>query len=193
MHIKKASFITSIKNPSDYTDFSLPEIAVCGRSNVGKSSLINTMTGNNKLARTSTTPGKTRLVNFFSVNEQFILVDLPGYGYASVSKSEKSSWAEMVEGYLEKTRNLKALLVLIDIRREPSEDDLSLLNWAAYYGFHVIIVATKADQIPKSRRPQLLDGIKNKLGGIDYPLFAVSSLKKFGQQELLDEIEKVLI
>lgn len=193
MQIKKASFIKSIKNPGDYTDFSMPEIAICGRSNVGKSSLINTITGNYKIARTSTTPGKTRLVNFFSVNEEFVLVDLPGYGFASVSKSEKSSWTEMIEGYLNKTRNLRALLVLIDIRRDPSEDDLSMLDWAAYYGFHVIVVATKADQVPKSRRPLMLTNIKNKLGGIAYPVVALSSLKKFGQEELLDEIEKVLV
>jgi GTP-binding protein len=193
MQIKKARFLTSMKSTVDYPADDLPEIAICGRSNVGKSSLINLLTGNYKIAKTSAVPGKTRLVNFFVINEQFLIVDLPGYGYAGVSKSEKNSWGEMVEGYLGITKNLRALLILIDIRRIPSDDDLSLFKWAAHFGFHVIIVATKADKVAKTQRPHLISSIKEKTGGVGYPVIAVSSLKKFGQQELLDEIEKVLL
>jgi len=192
MLIQKSRFLKSMKNISDYPDTGMPEIAVCGRSNVGKSSLINLLTGNYKIAKISTTPGKTRLVNFFVLNEQFLLVDLPGYGFASVSKSEKDTWPEMIEGYLQNAKNLKALLLLIDLRRGPSEDDIKMLMWAAHYGLNVIIAATKADKIAKTKRFELLMNIKQKSGGIDYPVVAVSSLNKTGQQELLEEIEKAL-
>lgn len=192
MQITKARFLKSMKAISDYPDSGLPEIAVCGRSNVGKSTLINLLTNNNKMARTSASPGKTRLVNFFVINEQFLLVDLPGYGYAKAAKSEKGTWPEMIEGYLNLTRNLKALLILLDIRREPSADDLRMFEWAQHFGLYVIIVATKADKIAKSKRFQSIREIKRKIG-IDYPAVAVSSIEKTGQQELLDEIESVLI
>lgn len=193
MLIKKARFLKSIKNAADYPHTGLPEIAICGRSNVGKSSLINMLTGNYGIAKTSSTPGKTRLVNFFVINEAFILVDLPGYGYAGVSKSEKQSWTGMVEGYFSAAENIRALLVLIDIRREPNEYDIDLLNWAAHYGYRVIIAATKADQVPKSRRPDRIAEIRKVFSGIDYTIVPVSSLKKTGREELIEEINKVLL
>jgi len=192
MIIRTASFLKSVKNASDYPRTGLPEIALCGRSNAGKSSLINYLTGNNGLAKTSSAPGKTRLVNFFLINGQFLLVDLPGYGYAGVSKSEKNSWARMVEGYFGASETLRALLLLIDIRREPNEYDADMLNWAAHFGYSVIVAATKADKVPKTARPQRIAQIKASLSGIEYPVVAVSSLKKFGRDELLAEIEKVL-
>jgi GTP-binding protein len=192
MQITKARFLKSMKAVSDYPDIGLPEIALCGRSNVGKSTLINLLTNNQKMARTSASPGKTRLVNFFVINEQFLLVDLPGYGYAKAAKSEKETWPEMIEGYLDLTRNLKALLILLDIRRDPSEEDLRMFEWAAHYGLYVIIAATKADKIAKTKRFQRIKEIKQKMG-IDYPAVAVSSLEKTGQRELLDEIESVLL
>jgi GTP-binding protein len=180
-----------MKAMSGYPDIGLPEIAVCGRSNVGKSTLINLITNNQKMARTSASPGKTRLVNFFVLNEQFLLVDLPGYGFAKAAKTEKETWPEMIEGYLNYTRNLKALLILLDIRREPTADDLRMFEWASHFGLYVIIAATKADKIAKTRRYQRIKEIIQKIG-IEYPAVAVSSLEKLGQQQLLDEIEKVL-
>lgn len=191
MQITKARFLKSMKAVSDYPEVGLPEIAVCGRSNVGKSTLINLITNNQKMARTSASPGKTRLVNFFVLNEQFLLVDLPGYGFAKAAKTEKETWPDMIEGYLNFTRNLKALLILLDIRREPTEDDLRMFEWASHFGLYVIIVATKADKIAKTKRFQSIKNIRQKIG-IDYPAVAVSSIEKTGQQQLLDEIEKVL-
>lgn len=181
-----------MKISSDYPDFDMPEIALCGRSNVGKSSLVNLLTNNQKMARVSTSPGKTRLVNFFVINEQFMLVDLPGYGFAKVAKSEQGSWQEMIESYFSASKNLKALLILLDIRREPTGEDMKMFEWAAHFGLHVIIVATKSDKIAKTRRYQRIKDIMKKMNGIDYPAVAVSALNKTGQQELLDEIEKVL-
>jgi GTP-binding protein len=144
------------------------------------------------MARVSTSPGKTRLVNFFVINEQFLLVDLPGYGFAKASKSEQGSWQEMIEGYFNVSRNLKAFLILLDIRREPTGEDMKMFEWAAHFGLQVIIVATKSDKIAKTRRFQRIKEIKQSMNGIDYPAVAVSALNKSGQQELLDEIEKVL-
>ena len=193
MQIKNARFLKSMKSRADYPDIRMPEIAVCGKSNVGKSSLINYLTRNAKLAKTSGTPGKTRLVNFFVVNEAFLLVDLPGYGYAKVAKSEKDSWAPMIEEYFSVTETMRAFLILIDIRHAPTRNDMLMFEWAAHFGLHAIIVATKADKIAKTRRPARLREIKQKIGGgIDYPIVAVSTLKKIGSNALLAEIEKAL-
>lgn len=189
MQIKSARFLKSVKN--EYADTGLPEIAVCGKSNVGKSSLINYLAGNAKLARISSTPGKTRLINFFVVNENFLLVDLPGYGYAKASKDEQKSWAHMIESYLSNTKRLRALLVLIDIRHSVSDNDKLMINYASHFGMPVIIAATKADKIAKTKRHVSLLGLLKCLG-VNYPIVAVSSQKKFGAEALLCEIEKVL-
>lgn len=193
MQIKKARFLKSMKKKNDHPGGDLPEIAICGKSNVGKSSLINLLTNNSKLAKVSGSPGKTRLVNFFVINEEFMLVDLPGYGYAKVSKSEKDSWPKMMEDYFYVADNLRVFLVLLDIRHQPTQNDMMMFEWAAHFGLHVIIVATKADKIAKTRRTQRLREIKQKVGsGIDYPIVSVSALKKIGVDSLLNEIEKVL-
>ncbi len=182
-----------MKTKADYPGLDMPEIAVCGKSNVGKSSLINLLTNNSKLAKVSGSPGKTRLVNFFVINEEFLLVDLPGYGYAKVSKKEKDSWGDMMEEYFDTSQNLHAFLILLDIRHKPTQNDRMMFEWAAHFGLHVIIVATKADKIAKTKRYALLKDIKkNVSGGIDYPLVAVSALQKTGVEELLEEMEKVL-
>ena len=166
---------------------------MCGKSNVGKSSLINYLTGYSKLAKISSSPGKTRLVNFFVLNEGFMLVDLPGYGYAKVSKSEQQSWGQMIEDYLRHAQNLRALLILLDIRHTPTADDKLMFDWAAHFGLHVIIVATKADKIAKTKRPAQLAAIKKAVsGGVDYPIVAISSQNKLGAESLLDELEKAL-
>jgi GTP-binding protein len=194
MQIKKARFLKSMKSASDMPDIPMPQIAVCGKSNVGKSSLINLLTNNSKLAKTSSTPGKTRLVNFFIINEEFMLVDLPGYGFAKAAKDEQQSWPRMIEDYLAKARgSLRALLILLDIRHDPTENDRMLFSWAAHFGLHVIIVGTKADKLAKTRRKPRLSEIKAAVsGGVDYPAVAVSSLDKMGTEELLQQIEKAL-
>ena len=136
----------------DYPEEGRPEIAFAGKSNVGKSSLINYMTNNKKLAYVSKQPGKTRLINYFLVNDSFYLVDLPGYGFARVSKTEKESWARMMEQYFAVAKNLRALVILVDIRHKPTQDDLQMIEWAAHYGVPFMIAATKADKIAKSKR-----------------------------------------
>ena len=192
MLIKNARFLKSMKKKGDYPETGLPEIAICGKSNVGKSSLINYLTNNYKLAKVSSTPGKTRLVNFFVINETFMLVDLPGYGFAKVSHSEKDSWSEMVEGYLKTSQQLKALLILLDIRHKPTADDKLMFDWAALFGLSVIIVATKADKIAKTKRPAALKQLAQAVGDIEYPVVAVSSQTRLGAEALLDEIEKAI-
>ena len=133
MIIKNAEFYKSIKNKKDYFNEELPEIAVVGKSNVGKSSLINMLTRNSKLARVSKQPGKTRLINYFLINKSFYLVDLPGYGFARVSKAEKDSWDEMMTGYFESVKNLKLVIILMDIRHKPTADDVNMLRYVEYY------------------------------------------------------------
>lgn len=192
MLIKNARFLKSMKTETDYPDTGMPEIAICGKSNVGKSSLINYLTGNHKLAKISASPGKTRLVNFFIVNEAFVLVDLPGYGFARVSKTEQNSWAQMVETYLKHSQNLRALLILLDIRHTPTADDRLMFEWASLFGLSVIVAATKADKIAKTKRPAMLKAISGSLGGVEYPVVAVSAQNRIGAEALLDEIEKAI-
>lgn len=192
MEIKKSAFLTSVK--WDYTDPGLPEIAIVGRSNVGKSSLINVMTHNSGLAKVSGTPGKTRLVNFFSINDAFCLVDLPGYGFAKVSKGEKDSWDRMIQGYFDSTKNLRAILVLMDIRHAPNDFDKQMLYYSQLMSIPFVLVATKADKIAKSKRIHYVKGILKELGiqyGVD--AVAVSSLDGTGVGELLDVMEKYLV
>ncbi len=193
MQIKNARFLKSMKTKADYPSLDMPEIAICGKSNVGKSSLVNYLTNHSKLAKISSNPGKTRLVNFFVLNEEFLLVDLPGYGFARVSKDEQKSWSAMIEGYLSHSKQLRALMILLDIRHNPTADDKLMFEWAAHFGVSVIIVATKADKIAKTRRHAQLEMIKKSVSsGVDYPIVAVSSQNRFGAESLLDEIEKAL-
>lgn len=193
MQIKNARFLKSMKTKADYPSLDMPEIAICGKSNVGKSSLVNYLTNHSKLAKISSNPGKTRLVNFFVLNEEFLLVDLPGYGFARVSKDEQKSWSAMIEGYLSHSKQLRALMILLDIRHNPTADDKLMFEWAAHFGVSVIIVATKADKIAKTRRHAQLEMIKKSVSsGVDYPIVAVSSQNRFGAESILDEIEKAL-
>ncbi len=193
MQIKNARFLKSMKTKADYPSLDMLEIAICGKSNVGKSSLVNYLTNHSKLAKISSNPGKTRLVNFFVLNEEFLLVDLPGYGFARVSKDEQKSWSAMIEGYLSHSKQLRALMILLDIRHNPTADDKLMFEWAAHFGVSVIIVATKADKIAKTRRHAQLEMIKKSVSsGVDYPIVAVSSQNRFGAESLLDEIEKAL-
>ncbi|MDD3242575.1 MAG: ribosome biogenesis GTP-binding protein YihA/YsxC [Eubacteriales bacterium] len=193
MEIRKAEFIKSVY---DYTQAKLPpmpEIALVGRSNVGKSSLINTLCTRNALAKVSSTPGKTRAVNYFCINDAFYLVDLPGYGFANVSKKEKESWGQVVNGYLEGSEQLKHLFLLMDIRREPNDDDRQMAWWAQHYQVPCTIVATKCDKIAKSKRKPQADKLSDQLSmTFRTRTICVSSLDKTGKLELISRMGEVL-
>ena len=193
MQIKKAVFVKSMVDMKNHPGGNIPEIAIAGKSNVGKSSLINYLCNQKKLAKTSGTPGKTRLVNFFKINDRFFFVDLPGYGYAKVARSEQLSWAQMIEDYLAGTRNLKAIMILVDIRHAPSENDLMMFNWAAQYAIPVICVATKADKIAKSKRFNQINMIRKTIGyGEGFDIFPASSQDRFGKEEILASISNYI-
>jgi GTP-binding protein len=156
MMITSAEFVTSAVRPAQFPPPDLPEFAFAGRSNVGKSSLINTLVSRRKLVQTSSTPGKTRLINFFRINETITFVDLPGYGYARVSEEERRRWRPMVEQYLSCRDSLKAVVVVLDIRRTPNAEDGQLLQWLEHRDVPCVLVATKADKLSKtSQRKQL--------------------------------------
>lgn len=189
MEIKQAEFKTSAVKPSQYPDDGMIEIAFVGRSNVGKSSLINTLTNRRKLVKVSGTPGKTRLINFFTINNEFYFVDLPGYGYAKVSKSEKASWGGMMELYLTNRPQLKKVALLVDCRHKPSEDDVLMYEWIKHYGYEVIVVATKKDKLTRNELQKSTKVIKETLNlSKDDKIMFFSSLKKDGKDELIEEI-----
>jgi GTP-binding protein len=148
--VKNATYVKSVNSVSDLPENRLPEIAFAGRSNVGKSSVLNKLANIKNLAKISHTPGKTRLINFFLINENLHFVDLPGYGYAKVSKSMKESWGNLIEEYLEKSQNLRGVVLLIDARHEPFEADLQLLEWLDFYQREKLVVLTKIDKISRS-------------------------------------------
>ncbi|AOY75944.1 ribosome biogenesis GTP-binding protein YihA/YsxC [Clostridium formicaceticum] len=194
MKIKTSDFVTSAVAPSQYPEGLLPEIALVGRSNVGKSSTINTMLGRKKLARISATPGKTRTINFFMINQEFYLVDLPGYGYAKVSKTEKASWGKTMETYLANRQNLQEVILLVDIRHEPTNDDKMMYDWLKHFGYGSIVIATKLDKISKSQLQKHLKIIRQKLQmEKEDHILPISSLKKQGVEEVWNRIETLFI
>ena len=151
MKITSAEFIKSAVWPPQYPPAIMPEIAFVGRSNVGKSSLMNTLVGRKKLAKTSNTPGRTQLINFFAVNGTISFVDLPGYGFAKVSQSVKKDWGEMIESYLRERQSLALVIFILDVRRDPSEDDLALRDWLTHYRIPYICILTKADKLSNNQ------------------------------------------
>ncbi|MDR1567730.1 MAG: ribosome biogenesis GTP-binding protein YihA/YsxC [Streptococcaceae bacterium] len=151
MNIHNAEIVISAVRSEQYPETNLPEIALAGRSNVGKSSFINTLLQRKKLARTSGKPGKTQQLNFYNIDDRFHFVDVPGYGYAKVSKTERAKWGKMIETYLRSRTNLRAVVSLVDMRHEPTRDDIQMYDFLKYYDIPVILVATKADKIPKSK------------------------------------------
>lgn len=193
MKIIKSDLEAVAVKPSQYPSDDLKEIAFAGRSNVGKSSLLNTITGRKKLARVSGSPGKTRTINFYIVNDEFRIVDLPGYGYAKVSRSISESWGEMMEKYFESRENLLKVVQLVDIRHEPSKQDIEMYQYLRHYGLDGVIVATKADKISRNQIQKHIKMIRQtlKLSGEDL-VIPVSSLKKTGQEQLLDVMEQLL-
>lgn len=154
MKITSAEFLLSAVAPAQYPRQPLPEVAFAGRSNVGKSSLINTLVHRKSLVKTSATPGKTRAINFFVVNQRFLLVDLPGYGYAKVPRAVQASWQPMVEAYLLQRTTLRAVVHIVDLRHPPTAQDQQLRSWLLHHGITIVTVATKADQVPRSQRPE---------------------------------------
>jgi GTP-binding protein len=148
--IKSAEFITSAVRKNQYPETGHPEVAFVGRSNVGKSTLINAITNRRKLAKVSNTPGRTRLVNFFLINEEAMLVDLPGYGYAKISKTEKAAWGKIIEDYINGSPNLKRFVFLLDSRHKPTEDDIAMMDYFRYYGKDVVVIGTKLDKLKRN-------------------------------------------
>lgn len=193
--IKSAKFIKSEANLSGYEGFSMPEIAVVGRSNVGKSSFINMLANNKKLAKTSSTPGRTRLVNFFefivsnnSDNKNFMIVDLPGYGFAKASTAEQNRWKDMIEGYLNTTPNLANIILLVDIRHEPTIKDLQMFDYLFRCNINATIVATKCDKLSKSQiQKNIIQIAKTFKIGIDN-IFITSAETGYGKDKIIDRI-----
>ena len=179
-----ADILLSAANKSHYPQDEIPEVALAGRSNVGKSSFINTLLNRKNLARTSGKPGKTQLLNFFNIDDKLRLVDVPGYGYARVSKKEREKWGLMIEEYLTSRENLKAVVSLVDFRHEPSADDVQMYEFLKYYEIPVILVATKADKIPRGKWNKHESIIKKKLDFDPSDTFIVfSSVTKEGLEE----------
>ena len=188
--IKQAAFLTSVGQGSAYPPAACCEIAIVGKSNVGKSSLINSLCNNKKLAKTSQTPGKTRLINFFLLNRSFHLVDLPGYGFARASKTEQQGWGELMESYLGSGR-VKHLFLLIDIRHAPTAEDRQMFRWLLYYGVPFTLVATKEDKLAKSKRQQAANAAAKALGAPPYAI-PFSTETGDGRDALLARIGQIL-
>ena len=184
-----ADILLSATNKSHYPQDDIPEVALAGRSNVGKSSFINTMLNRKNLARTSGKPGKTQLLNFFNIDDKLRFVDVPGYGYARVSKKEREKWGKMIEEYLTSRENLRAVIILVDLRHEPSADDVQMYEFLKYYEIPVILVATKADKIPRGKWNKHESMIKKKLDFDKTDTFIIfSSVNKTGVEEAWDAI-----
>lgn len=193
MKIKSVNLETVIGITSKLPENALPEFAFAGKSNVGKSSLINAIMNRKSYARTSSQPGKTQTINFYNINEEFYLVDLPGYGYAKVSQETKAKWGKMIEKYLRRSEQLKAVFLLIDIRHDPSANDIDMYEWIVHNGFEPIIVATKSDKISRGQIEKHLKairvGLKVRPGTIMIPF---SSLNKNGLDKVYEVLEGYL-
>ena len=193
MVIKNVNLETVCGITSTLPDNALPEIAFAGKSNVGKSSLINARMNRKSLARTSAQPGKTQTINFYNVNDAFYLVDLPGYGYAKVSEEVKAKWGKMVERYLKRSKQLRAVFLLVDIRHAPSANDRLMYDWINSQGYQPIIIATKMDKLNRSQIPAAVkavrEGLNAKAGTTVIPF---SSLSKQGREEIYEEMDRLL-
>jgi GTP-binding protein len=192
MHILSAEFIKSAVKPSQYPPPELPEIAFSGRSNVGKSSLINTIVNRKRLVKTSSTPGRTQLINFFTINDAFSFVDLPGYGYAKVPAAVKKKWGPMIETYLSTRATLKGVVLILDLRRTPGPEERSFIDWLDLYGLGKILVATKADKLSKTKQKVQLRIIQESLGVAKTDLILFSAKTRLGKETVWEAIEAVL-
>ena len=193
MIIKKAEIIATAVKKSQYPEDNKKEIAFAGRSNVGKSALLNLLVNRKNLARVSGSPGKTRTINFYEINEEFRIVDLPGYGYAKVSRSVTENWGDMIETYLAGRQGLVKVVQLVDIRHEPSAQDVQMYEWLKHYGFDGIVVATKSDKISRNEMAKSIGVIRKTLGlSPEDKVIPVSSLKRTGYDELMEELDRLL-
>ena len=188
MDVHQAVFIKSAVKPKDFPPAELPEVAFVGRSNVGKSSLINVLAGRKALVRTSSTPGRTQLINFFDINGILTLVDLPGYGYAKAPPDVRKQWGPMIETYLAKRENLKAVVLILDIRRIPSDGDLEMLGWLQRYNIPPIIVLTKCDKLSKVERAKQTALISAAIKRDKSMMLPFSALSKDGRDGVWSEI-----
>jgi len=192
MHVKTTEFIKSATKPAHYPEGDLPEIAFAGRSNVGKSSLINVLVNRKALVRTSSTPGRTQLINFFDVNGTFTLVDLPGYGFAKVPLEVKRQWGPMMQTYLSHRLNLRGVVLIFDVRRIPKGEDIQMLEWLRTFGVAPILVVTKCDKVSRSERERQMVLIARELGVARGELLPFSALAREGIDPIWAKIESLL-
>lgn len=191
MELKTITFVKSVAD-NNLLETDLSEIAIVGKSNVGKSSLINMLANNSKLARSSKDPGRTRLINYFNFDDKFLLVDLPGYGFAKVSKKEKEKWGVILDNYLKESKNLKHVFMLIDIRHGAGENDITMIDYLTHYGIPFTVIATKADKVSRNEYKKLLTDISIETKVPTGNIIISSSEKKLGRKEILDRVEQVI-
>ena len=192
LKINKSVLAACAVSPEQYPA-ALPAIALAGRSNVGKSSLINTLINRRGLARTSSQPGKTQTINFYLINDAWYFVDLPGYGYARVSRVTKENWGKMIEKYLTGQNSLKEIWQLIDIRHDPTDLDCQMWEWLAYHGYPRLLIATKADKISKNQRVKQLKAVRSKLGIGEKDLLVFSASSGEGKEKLLSRLTGIVL
>ncbi|MCP3875462.1 MAG: YihA family ribosome biogenesis GTP-binding protein [Desulfobacteraceae bacterium] len=192
MIIKTVEFVKSAVKPSQYPEYDLPEIAFAGRSNVGKSSLINTLIQRRNMVKTSSKPGCTQLVNFFLINEDLSFVDLPGYGYAKVSKKIRAQWQPMINLYLSQRQSLLGLILLIDIRRDPGKEEKDMVDWLEVHKKPYLIILTKSDKLSKTKQKKRLFSICSLLNREKSSVILFSAKTKMGRDTVLDEIENLI-
>ena len=187
--VHSLEFLGGMASPAGWRpEPTLPEIAFAGRSNVGKSSLINRLLRRSKAARVSNTPGRTREINFFRVNDQFVLVDLPGYGYAKVSKDKKSEWKPMIEGYLRGRETLRGIVQLLDIRHDPTDEDIQMLDFLSEVGVPTMVVMTKTDKLSKAQAATRIAAIVSSLGLDDDQVIPFSAVTGVGRDDLAEAV-----
>ena len=198
MNILNPSFLISATNKKQYPNTGLPEVVLIGKSNIGKSSFINCMVNRNKLAKTSSTPGKTRLINFYDIDNKFYFVDLPGYGYNKMSKKEEQISASYINDFLQDSQNIKLILFLVDIRHKPTALDIQMFDWLIHNQKHFIIVANKSDKIAKTKIPEYVKDISKAFKLLEYGLeenikiIPFSNVTKNGKQEILDILDSII-